>query len=111
MTRISSNRVIQMVGDDRVVFVNDSTMQEHVLKIIDLPNTLIHWYDAAARGVNYGPEGIEFRPDQFEAVKQTLYYFIDCSHVPLSEQLERITVIQSEPGEPIEDFMRRAGIL
>lgn len=109
MTRISSSRVIQMVGDDRVVFVNDHTGSEYVIPIVGIPFT--EWGDLAKAGQPFGPDGIEFSSGQWPAVEQTLDYFVECSNVPLEEQLANITIVEAEPGESFEDFARRAGLL
>jgi hypothetical protein len=90
--RINSHQVIQMVGDDRVVFVNDRTMQEVVLNIVDLPALLEKWGQQADRGESFGPDLFPFQPSDYNAVEKTLDYFIECSTVPVEEQMKKITI-------------------
>lgn len=40
MARINSNTVVQLVGDDRIVIVDDSTGHEKVVPIADVPRLI-----------------------------------------------------------------------
>lgn len=95
MTRINNHQVIQMVGDDRLVFVDDHNGAEVVKLIVEMPDLLKEWGPLADTGETFGPsESIQFHPREYDAVEQTVNYFIECSGVPIDEQLAVVMVTE-----------------
>jgi hypothetical protein len=110
MTRINSHQVIQMVGDDRLVFVDDWSGHEEVVPIADMPKVLGSWKPVADQGFAFGfDENTRFKPAEFPAVDQAVQYFIECSTVPLADQIAQLKIVDIESADSLGDLFEFLG--
>lgn len=107
MTRINNHQVIQMVGNDRIVFVDDS--REIVKAIADAQDLFDQWEDQDAGGnpltISDGSWPMVL-DSPYAVLREAVSYFVDCAAGKYDD--EPIRVLSKEPDESIEDFFERA---
>lgn len=121
MTRINSHQVIQMVGDDRLVFVEERYNQEVVMPIDEAVRRITtiaqQWIadndgDADLMCFTMGDPSafVEFSFVDLEAVGQAISYFQSARLLTPEEHMAQTKVFSINPGESLKDFMKRAGM-
>jgi hypothetical protein len=113
VTRINGRHVVQMVGDDKLVFTDDHTGVEVVMPMAAMEAILSLWALDVAQGKTFNVkagahERITFQPDEFESVKQAVEYFIWISRTPLSQRGE-VSIVSFDSIEDAMDFLKGQG--
>ena len=93
MTRINSHQLIQMVGQDQIVFVEDYTGDEVVEKIIEVPSIFSQWEDQDSKGKQLTIGSISLDVE-LAVLKKVVNYFVEASKVSLEDQLEAIQILK-----------------
>lgn len=110
--RINSHQVIQMVGDDSLVFVEDWSGNEQVLSIAEAARRLeTIWKPAAQDGRIFGLEGVTFVARDIDNVTKAIEYFVECSQMSVDDQLDQMTVTELDPKRDIGDQLKELGLL
>jgi hypothetical protein len=97
--RVSNRLVVQLVGDDRLVFVDDQSGAEAVVPISNADRT-VRVLDEEIVERGYGTlyagvgEVVTISPDELPGVQRAVEYFAAAAAVPLAEQLAQIEVVE-----------------
>jgi hypothetical protein len=100
-----------MIGDDRVVFVDDRTGAE-VLLGLDVAHDVLDELLVLGEGGEVSNKSASIFLDALEVGRaiETVEYFQRAAKVPLDEQLSQITVIELDPGDDLAELFRKLGL-
>jgi len=109
--RVSDRLVVQLVGDDRLVFVDDQTGAEAIVPVAEAERTVrVLDEDIVERGYGVLPAGggdvVTIGPDELPGVQRAVEYFAAAAAVPLAEQLAQIQVVEIRDGDDLREFLR-----